>query len=559
MSGITPTPPTTGMLVNETPLPPIAVGTPTALPAALPVQVIALPAALPPPAQTPVTIDGMLQLLLNGKATFTTDAGDVTLNLPQLPGNPALFQAIKNFVADGTPLQLKLQPNVNGVLDAQLLFPVNHVAQTAVQTTSVNLTSFIGQTLQAILLPPAAKQPSGGNAPGSSAKSGPGQAQGGANSSQPASPPITPQAATASQRPTPQQPGGNRLEQIIRSMLPAAPTVTAAAAQPPAQSAAAATGPLPVNLQASSALTNGAPVLNLKLQQIIPPGQPLPQLQPDEVLLTVPDQAERSALPLVTSGNSSLLLKTAAPLLPGSTLLVKLLPGATPGTLELHEPKTWPALQELLNNMATSQAPALQRFQQLRLPQGNAALPGALLFVLSALQSGDSAPWLGHSGVSTIEQNQKTLLDALQQEFRHAVSTTSDPVVGEWRSYQLPVLDQNQLQPLHIYVHHNLRHQPNGGDGQTQEAQTPVKQTRFIIDVTFTRLGKMQFDGFVQAKQFDLVMRSEQPIAPELRDELRAAFADAVTASGYQGQMLFQTGNHNWLYLAPNLHDNRRI
>lgn len=532
MSEIPPTPPA-GLLVSDLPLP---VAPPIAnmrLPPTLPVQILALPPNWTPPAQ-PLTVDGLLQLLLNGKATLTSQVGDIALNLPQIRGNPALFQTIRNALGENATVQLRLTPGAGGVLDAQLLFPTSLQNRPAVTVTSPSIAQFIGTTLQAVVLPATVQQ------------------QTAAAIKDAAQQQLSLQTAqTALQNPAAAQLGAptanGKLETLIRNLLTPAqgndPQPTPTAASTPPQ--------LP---------PGGQPLVAVRLQQVIPPGQPLPQPEADSFLAQVPAQVNPGAPALVTAGNGSLLIKTTATLPAGATLLLKLLPqadvSAESGGAAGGE---WPALQELVSGLNHHSPPALQQFLQLRLPQPNAALPGALLFLLSAMQSGEARQWLGRSASATLESDKAMLLEALQGEFKRGSTTTSDPVIGEWRSYQVPLHDQGQLQPLFIYVHHNAPRPPRDGETAAAAADPAKKQTRFIIDVTFTRLGKMQLDGFVQAQQFDLIVRSEQTLGSALRDELRGAFGNALEATGYHGQLLFQTDRQGWLHLAPARHGQKSV
>ncbi|MBP7254012.1 MAG: hypothetical protein KBA75_11090, partial [Alphaproteobacteria bacterium] len=156
MSEIPPTPPA-GMLVSDLPLPVMPTTTGATLPPALPVQVLALPPNWSPPPQ-PLTVDGLLQLLLNGKGTLNTQVGDIALNLPQIRGNPALFQTIRHALADNATVQLRLTPGAGGVLDAQLLFPTNALNRPAATVTTPSIAQFIGTTLQAVVLPASVQQ-----------------------------------------------------------------------------------------------------------------------------------------------------------------------------------------------------------------------------------------------------------------------------------------------------------------------------------------------------------------------------------------------------------------
>jgi len=463
------------------------------------------------------------------------------LNLPQLRNNPVLFQAIKNYLADHASISIKLSPAADGTLTAQLLFPTtNALAAKPTAPTPPSLATLIGQNIQAIILPSTA---AAGTATPSATP--PPTTTTDKNPTVPAQPPPTNITTGLNRLP-------EKLEQWLRPLLPLR------TAPPPT--------PAPITAPDAPAATLSPtqPLLQVRLQKIIPAGQPLPPIQADEVLATTTPNKNIPTQPLVTVGNTTLLLKTDRPAPAGSTLLLKLLP---PTLTEQHErtlsstTRPWSSLQELINTINQQDMPAaLQNWAQHHLPQNNAALPGALLLLMSAFRQNDARVWLGKSVTHALEQSGKqAVLESIQNELTQSISHTNDPVVGDWRVYQLPLFDQGEMHPLQLYVHHNQQQHPTDPDEAAAEQTRHKKQTRFVIDVTFTQLGALQLDGFVQTQQFDLMLRSDQPLTPALRDELRTSFADTLAATGYHGQLTFQIGQQHWLHLAPQPHDDRKI
>ncbi len=525
--------PTTAVSVLANPLaPPTASILPPGLPATLPVQINELPPGLVPSAmQNPPSLAGELQLLSNGQATLQTPAGVVALTLPQVRGNPTLLQAIKQYLSEHHTVTLQMQgaPGV-GLSAAQLLF-VPFAATVVRSTATPTISPLSGQTLPALVLP--ADTPNG-------------QAR---------------VATIASARDAGTTGGGMRLEQKIETWLrqwldeaasPDAVQSTSIAADKPRKERL---------MEAAKAMQTPFAVT---VQQLALSGQMVPTLRTDEVLARVLRPAAADGALLVNVGEVNLLLKTNQTVPEGSQMVLKLLPPQpasvdSPSTAAAHD---WPALMELIEGVQVGIVPpsgAWQNFLQHRVPRPDNALAGALLVMLGAMRQQDPRVWLGKDNAAVLEQgSHKALLEALQQELQQHGGTTTDALVGDWRVYQLPLLDQQHLLPLQIYVHHNLQ-QRDGGQTQTAAAQEPTQQTRFVIDVTFSRLGAMQLDGFVKLQQFDLVLRTAQPLTPSLQQELHKAFQSAVLATGYQGQMLFQSGRQHWLQLAPQVHGSRQV
>lgn len=507
---------------------------PPGLPATLPVQIITLPPALTPAAlQNAQNLTGALALQPRDQAVLQTAAGAVTLAMPQLRGNPTLLQAVKHYLQEhgAVTLQLQAAPG-GGAPAAQLVFapvPAGAGRGAALPTASAVLN---GQTLPALVLP-------ADKADGQTATAAPSAILNRQADQTSSAMRLDPKVATW-------------LQQWLGTVV-AAHTTKAGDTQTPLE-------PQQRLMVAAKAMQSPLAVM---VQQILPPEQAAPALRADEVLARVLRPAAAGQGLLVNSSEVTIMLKTSQVVPAGSQLVLKLLPPqlTAPGQEPAGAGHDWPALQELLNGLQAGVLPpsgAWQNFAQHRVPRPDNALAGALLVMLGAMRQQDPRLWLGKDNVAALEQGgRKTVLEALQQELQQHGGTTTDAVVGDWRVYQLPLLDQQHVLPLQIYVHHN---QQRRDDGQAQDAATLEKtqQTRFVIDVTFSRLGAMQLDGFVKQQQFDLVLRTAQPLTVALQQELQAAFQSAVLATGYQGQMLFQNGRQHWLQLAPQVHGSRQ-
>jgi hypothetical protein len=68
------------------------------------------------------------------------------------------------------------------------------------------------------------------------------------------------------------------------------------------------------------------------------------------------------------------------------------------------------------------------------------------------------------------------------------------------------------------------------------------KCTRFIIDVSLSRLGRIQLDGFVRGKgkRLDLIVRSDSPLPKKMRRDISKVYIDFTEAVAVSGQITFQ-------------------
>ena len=181
-----------------------------------------------------------------------------------------------------------------------------------------------------------------------------------------------------------------------------------------------------------------------------------------------------------------------------------------------------------------------------RLPQATAALPGALLFLFSAFKQGNVGNWLGKEATDhLLRAGKENILRSLAQELGSAGQPVQDAVVGEWKSYPLPLYAQQQFQALTLYVHNDRDGQKDQRGGKAADKG----KIRFLIDMRLSKLGSMQIDGFVQPKKIDMILRSETMLPTGLPNDLRSAYIRAVEAVGYAGSLHFQVGRKHWMMM----------
>jgi hypothetical protein len=79
-------------------------------------------------------------------------------------------------------------------------------------------------------------------------------------------------------------------------------------------------------------------------------------------------------------------------------------------------------------------------------------------------------------------------------EFGIMQRIASEPAGQEWRLFLLPVLSDEQLQQMRLFVRNNQ---------EDDHEDEKTRETRFVIEVTFSRLGPFQFDGLARPKALE--------------------------------------------------------
>lgn len=103
-----------------------------------------------------------------------------------------------------------------------------------------------------------------------------------------------------------------------------------------------------------------------------------------------------------------------------------------------------------------------------------------------------------------------------------------EPQNGGWRVLLLPLAFEG-APLLRLYV----REDPCDEDGSGTEHDTDRSPARrAVFEVEFGALGRCQIDVLCQARRFDLLVRTEQPLSRDLRREIREVYLAARDARG---------------------------
>ncbi len=212
-------------------------------------------------------------------------------------------------------------------------------------------------------------------------------------------------------------------------------------------------------------------------------------------------------------------------------------PGQSPAEgNEIIDTGRWPALGETLTLLAAANPAAARHLAARVIPRLDSSLSAGTLFFISALRGGDLRGWLGEGLERTLQRLRPGLLGRLGDDFKTIRRTTNDPKGGEWRSMLIPLLSGEGIEHIRL---HMRRHDDGDGEG----AGDDKAEARFIIDLSLSRMGRMQLDGLVrggESKRLDLIVRSPSPLSPAMREDIRRIFRDAGEATGIKGGVTFQ-------------------
>lgn len=324
----------------------------------------------------------------------------------------------------------------------------------------------------------------------------------------------------------------NMFQLVVQQIIPPAPA-----------------GALPPNLaQGIDPATDGAPDMPTQI------ARPL-----GSIIATV-ESLTPSGMPVLRTPDAHFVLRQAAALPVGTQIIFTLAPAQAGDILGPAAPMTrdpfffdplfsrgWPALDEALSLLGGNAAQAAQALAQ-TVPTATARLAPTTLFFLAALRMGSIESWLGENTLQSIRSGgRKDVAERLAQDFGRIATQSKTLIAGEWRAISMPLMQQDQhISMIQFFV------RPQHDDDDTAGSETPAtkKMTRFILNLQLSRMGDMQLDGLLHQKRFDLILRSEDRLPPDIRQEMMQRFAAGLEQTGMEGGISFQTRAENWVRIS---------
>lgn len=194
---------------------------------------------------------------------------------------------------------------------------------------------------------------------------------------------------------------------------------------------------------------------------------------------------------------------------------------------------SWPALNDTLDVLGDISPAAQTQILQASLPRADAQLSTNILFFLAAIRGGDLKGWMGDGPLRILERQRPDLAGRLRDDVGQLTRQITDPDTGDWRMHAVPYLNNDEIDRIRLLV----RDQDDDEDDNT-----PADSSRFVIDLNLSKMGHLQIDGLVgsSGKRVDVVLRSDAPLSPQMRDDIRALYANAIEVTGIDGSVGFQ-------------------
>ncbi|HER26180.1 MAG TPA: hypothetical protein ENI69_03635 [Rhodospirillales bacterium] len=211
--------------------------------------------------------------------------------------------------------------------------------------------------------------------------------------------------------------------------------------------------------------------------------------------------------------------------------------------------RRWPPLQQAIQVLHDVNPAASRHFIAATLPRPDGQLTSGLIFFLTALRGGDLRSWFGDANLAVLQKSRPALANRLANDFSTLARVAEEPVGADWRVAMIPINTGSQIEQIRMLFRRHDNDEDENADGDMG--------TRFILDVNLTRLGRLQLDGLVrnQGKKLDLILRSDDVLDDQNRNDIRRVFSQAAELTGLQGSVSFQASPPDFIDIPDPLAD----
>lgn len=207
----------------------------------------------------------------------------------------------------------------------------------------------------------------------------------------------------------------------------------------------------------------------------------------------------------------------------------------------------WPAMTEIyeaLQQIAPQTARAMLAVTPS--PANPANLGAAAMFFIAAVRGGDLTQWLGDKAVDALKRGGKSgLLTRLTQDGSALSKSANETTAQDWKQTILPMAWDQQIHKI------ALHHRSEGGE---KNENSGGKQTRFIFDLNFNRLGPVQIDGLFRDQRLDLIVRTQSILSSPMQNKMKTLYTEAITNSNLKGEIGFQHHPEQWVTFTKPTH-----
>ena len=273
--------------------------------------------------------------------------------------------------------------------------------------------------------------------------------------------------------------------------------------------------------------------------------------QPNRALNAVVIGATTQNRPIIATPLGLLIMERPVTVVVGQKLTLVVADRYVPGGAQMlpveYAPEgEWPSLTEAVRSLGQADVPASAQLQAM-MPKPGAQLAPALALFLNLLRGPRATDWPGDRLLDALRvEGRGDVADAITGDVKWAADQAAQPNSAGWRYYAIPLLDGGEIARLQLAV----RNDPDDSDS-APDSEKQGGSTRFVVDVTPSRLGPVQLDGLLAAKRLDMVVRFRRPLSIQTIAQIKEIFSLSLENAGLKGAISVQTASGGWTLIAP--------
>lgn len=200
------------------------------------------------------------------------------------------------------------------------------------------------------------------------------------------------------------------------------------------------------------------------------------------------------------------------------------------GGLFTHVGDDWPDLRQLLTMPQPALAPTMAKLLP-QFPSPGEHTIDKLFRFLAAVRHGTLIDLID-GDVSEILRHElrEPLARRLVEDLSELRRIEREQPQQDWRALALPIFDGTHVMPIWVFF--------KGRRHQSEIARS--QGSRFIIELTLSRLGPLQIDGLFRGRRFDLLVRTHRALPVAICGEIEEIFHRHLERSSLTGGMAFQ-------------------
>lgn len=168
-----------------------------------------------------------------------------------------------------------------------------------------------------------------------------------------------------------------------------------------------------------------------------------------------------------------------------------------------------------------------------KIPSPNEKMLSNLVSYVKAASHNDLSAWLGPEIMEQLNNSGAEGKEVLSKLGNLFATNNQDTV--QWRIIEIPFFAGDTMSKIRVAI----KKMQDDEESEERNKKKGKSATRFVLDTSFTKLGKFQFDGFSieKEKRFDLIIRTERDFDEDFCSHITRLFKKTLNDVAYSGNV----------------------